>query len=80
MNQSNNSPDTRRRNFLGGAGMIAAAVTASAVSKVALAAIPEPMMQTKPDTMPPLVPQTGSPYNPVVTLNRRAWGLAVVAP
>jgi hypothetical protein len=53
--------------------MIAAAVTATAVSKVALAAIPEPMMQTKPDTMPPLIPQTGRPYNPVVTLN--GWTL-----
>ena len=53
--------------------MIAAAVTAASVSKVALAAIPEPMMQTKPDTMPPLVPQTGRPYNPVVTLN--GWTL-----
>jgi hypothetical protein len=53
-----------RRTFLGGAGMIAAAVTAASVSKVALAAIPEPMMQTKPDTMPPLIPQTGRPYNP----------------
>ena len=53
--------------------MIAAAVTAASVSKVALAAIPEPMLQTKPDTMPPLVPQTGRPYNPVVTLN--GWTL-----
>lgn len=53
--------------------MIAAAVTATSVSKVALAAIPEPVMQTKPDTMPPLVPQTGRPYNPVVTLN--SWTL-----
>jgi manganese oxidase len=67
------STSPTRRNFLGGAGMIAAAVTATAVSKVALAAIPEPMMQTKPDTMPPLVPQTGRPYNPVVTLN--GWTL-----
>ena len=53
--------------------MIAAAVTAASVSKVALAAIPEPMLQTKPDTMPPLIPQTGRPYNPVVTLN--GWTL-----
>ena len=53
--------------------MIATAVAAASVSKVALAAIPEPMMQTKPDTMPPLVPQTGRPYNPVVTLN--GWTL-----
>ena len=73
MNQNINQPTSSRRNFLGGAGMIAAAVTAASVSKVALAAIPEPMMQTKPDTMPPLVPQTGRPYNPVVTLN--GWTL-----
>ena len=73
MNQNIKKPSSSRRNFLGGAGVIAAAVTAASVSKVALAAIPEPVMQTKPDTMPPLVPQTGRPYNPVVTLN--GWTL-----
>ena len=73
MNQNINKPLSSRRNFLGGAGMIATAVAAASVSKVALAAIPEPMMQTKPDTMPPLVPPTGRPYNPVVTLN--GWTL-----
>ena len=73
MNQNINKLSSSRRNFLGGAGVIAAAVTAASVSKVALAAIPEPVMQTKPDTMPPLVPQTGRPYNPVVTLN--GWTL-----
>jgi hypothetical protein len=62
-----------RRNFLNGAGVAAAAVTATAVSKVAMAALPEPVIQTKPDTMPPLVPGTGRPYNPVVTLN--GWTL-----
>jgi hypothetical protein len=36
-------------------------------------ALPEPVIQTKPDTMPPLVPNTGRPYNPVVTLN--GWTL-----
>lgn len=61
-----------RRNFLGGAG-IAAAVGAGAVSRVAMAALPEPVIQTKPDTMPPLVPPDGRPYNPVVTLN--GWTL-----
>ena len=49
------------------------AVAASAVSKVAMAALPEPMLMTKPDTAPPLVPQDGRPYNPVVTLN--GWTL-----
>ena len=62
-----------RRNFLGSAGAVTAAVTATAVSKVAMAALPEPVIQTKPDTMPPLVPETGRPYNPVVTLN--GWTL-----
>jgi len=62
-----------RRNFLGGAGAVTAAVSAAAVSKVAMAALPEPVIQTKPDTMPPLVPNTGRPYNPVVTLN--GWTL-----
>lgn len=58
-----------RRHFLGGAGAIAAAVSAATVSRVAMAALPEPVLQDKPDTMPPLVPNTGRPYNPVVTLN-----------
>ena len=59
-----------RRGFLFGA---AGAVSAAAVSKVALAALPEPSVQTKAQTMPPLVPTTGRPYNPVVTLN--GWTL-----
>ena len=62
-----------RRHFLGGAGAIAAAVSAATVSRVAMAALPEPVLQDKPDTMPPLVPNTGRPYNPVVTLN--GWTL-----
>ncbi len=62
-----------RRNFLSGAGAITAAASAAAVSKVAMAALPEPVLQSKPDTMPPLVPPTGRPYNPVVTLN--GWTL-----
>jgi manganese oxidase len=62
---------TPRRNFLlGSAGV---AVAAASVSKVAMAALPEPVMQTTADTMAPLVPNTGRPYNPVVTLN--GWTL-----
>ncbi|MFP5397703.1 MAG: twin-arginine translocation signal domain-containing protein, partial [Gammaproteobacteria bacterium] len=38
-----------RRSFIGGAGVAAAAVTATAVGKVAMAALPEPVVQTKPD-------------------------------
>jgi FtsP/CotA-like multicopper oxidase with cupredoxin domain len=60
---------TDRRRFLTGFGAIAGAVSAASVSKVAMAALPEPVIQTKPDTAPPLIPNTGRPYNPVVTLN-----------
>jgi FtsP/CotA-like multicopper oxidase with cupredoxin domain len=65
-----------RRDFFktaGLAGIAGGAIAASAVSKVAMAALPEPVLQTKPDTMPPWVPNTGRPYNPVVTLN--GWTL-----
>jgi manganese oxidase len=64
---------TTRRSFLAGAGIAGAAVAAASVSRVALAALPEPVIRTKPDTMPPLVPASGRPYNPVVTLN--GWTL-----
>ncbi len=49
------------------------AVAAASVNRVALAALPEPVLQTLPGTMPPLQPATGRPYNPVVTLN--GWTL-----
>ena len=61
-----------RRNFLKTAG-IASAVATAAVSRVAMSALPEPVIQTKPTTMPPLVPNTGRPYNAVVTPN--GWTL-----
>jgi len=38
-----------------------------------MAALPEPVIQQSADTMDPLVPNTGRPYNPVVTLN--GWTL-----
>ena len=62
-----------RRNFLGAAGVITGAFAAASVSKVTLAALPEPVQQTRPDTMAPLAPPNGRPYNPVVTLN--GWTL-----
>jgi len=64
---------TSRRNFFQAAGLAGGAIAAAAVSRVAMAALPEPVIQTKPDTMAPLVPNTGRPYNPVVTLN--GWTL-----
>jgi FtsP/CotA-like multicopper oxidase with cupredoxin domain len=65
--------NTRRRNFLGGAGAIGGAVAAASVARVAMAALPEPAMQSGPETRPPLVPPNGRPYDPVVTLN--GWTL-----
>ncbi|MFZ6875579.1 multicopper oxidase family protein [Undibacterium sp. Di27W] len=62
-----------RRDFFKLAGIAGGALAASAVSKVALAALPEAVTQASPDTMPPLLPQNGRPYNPVVTLN--GWTL-----
>jgi len=66
--------DNNRRNFLArGAGAITGALAAATVGKAAMAALPEPVLQTRPDTMPPLAPPHGRPYNPVVTLN--GWTL-----
>src|SRR5437763_10861035 len=64
---------SNRRNFLLGSASTGVAMAAASVSKVAMAALPEPVLQTSPDTMPPWVPSTGRPYNPVVTLN--GWTL-----
>ena len=58
---------TDRRHFLTGA--LAAGVAASAVSRAAMAALPEPVIQTGPETVPPPAPATGRPFQPVVTLN-----------
>jgi FtsP/CotA-like multicopper oxidase with cupredoxin domain len=64
---------TSRRDFFRSAGIAGAAVAATTVSRVALAAIPEPVVETTADTRGPLVPPTGRPYNPVATLN--GWTL-----
>ena len=62
-----------RRQFFKLAGLTGGAVAAASVSRVAMAALPEPVIQTQPDTMPPWVPPNGRPYQPVVTLN--GWTL-----
>ena len=59
-----------RRNFFAGT---VASVAGLAVARSALAGLPEPVIQTSTNTAPPLVPNTGRPYNPVVTLN--GWTL-----
>ena len=64
---------TSRRDFFKFAGIAGGAIATSAVSQVAMAALPEPVIQTSPNTMAPLVPSSGRPYNPVVTLN--GWTL-----
>ena len=62
-----------RRKFFSALGIAGGAVAAASVSRVAMAALPEPVIQTSADTMPPLVPKDGRPYNPVATLN--GWTL-----
>lgn len=64
------NPIHSRRQFFAGA---AASVAGLAVARSALAGLPEPVIQTSVSTAPPLVPNTGRPYNPVVTLN--GWTL-----
>jgi FtsP/CotA-like multicopper oxidase with cupredoxin domain len=59
-----------RRDFFKLAG---AGIAASTVSKVAMAALPEIVYADQANTQAPLQPNTGRPYNPVVTLN--GWSL-----
>ena len=59
-----------RRQFFAGA---AASVAGLAVARSAMAALPEPVLHSSAATSAPLVPSTGRPYNPVVTLN--SWTL-----
>ncbi len=58
-----------RRKFLGGV----AALSAAAVSQAAMGALPEAPTAPAPTTAPPLMPSSGRPYQPVVTLN--GWTL-----
>ncbi len=62
---------TNRRSFFKAAGAVA--LGASAVSRVAAASLPEAVIQTSAQTLPPPSPPNGRPYNPVVTLN--GWSL-----
>jgi len=64
---------SNRRRFLSGGSAIAVAVGAASVSRVALASLPEPVLQTRVETQPPLQPPNGRPYRPVTTLN--GWTL-----
>ena len=61
---------TNRRHFLRtSAGLLGAAM----VSRAGAASLPEAPTRESPAMAPPLVPSTGRPYNPVVTLN--GWSL-----
>ncbi len=62
---------TNRRDFL--RGTAAAVVGAGLLTPLQAHAIPEAKIQRSPATQPPLVPASGRPYNPVVTLN--GWTL-----
>jgi len=68
-----NLPNLNRRGFFKLAGLGLAGIAASSVSKVAMAAIPEIVTAEAANTQAPLHPNTGMPYNPVVTLN--GWSL-----
>lgn len=68
-----NLPNLNRRGFFKLAGLGLAGLAASSVSKVAMAAIPEIVSVEAANTQAPLHPNTGRPYNPVVTLN--GWSL-----
>jgi manganese oxidase len=61
---------TTRRVFLGASGAL---LGAAMVGRAAQGAVPEAPTQNKSETQPPLMPATGRPYNPVVTLN--GWSL-----
>jgi FtsP/CotA-like multicopper oxidase with cupredoxin domain len=61
---------TSRRNFLAGAGAL---LGASAVGRAAMGAVPEAPVAPGATMAPPLHPNAGRPYNPVVTLN--GWTL-----
>jgi FtsP/CotA-like multicopper oxidase with cupredoxin domain len=67
------SPKLNRRDFFKLAGAAGAGIALSSVSNVAMAALPEIVSSEKADTHAPLHPDTGRPYNPVVTLN--GWSL-----
>jgi len=62
-----------RREFLKKLSIAGGAASAASVSSFSMAALPEPVIQEGPETMEPLVPVTGRPYNPVVTPN--GWTL-----
>jgi manganese oxidase len=62
---------TSRRHFLHSAAV--GVLGAAAVSRVGAASLPEAATQTSAATQPPLLPGSGRPYNPVVTLN--GWSL-----
>jgi len=62
-----------RRRFLLGAGIAGAAVSSTLVGKHFLNQLPEIISQNSANTNEPLVPNSGLPYNPVVTLN--GWTL-----
>jgi FtsP/CotA-like multicopper oxidase with cupredoxin domain len=55
------------------AGMVGGAAVAGSVSRVAMAALPEPVIEQTAQTRPPLQPSSGRPYRPVTTLN--GWTL-----
>jgi hypothetical protein len=69
LHKHEDSSMTSRRDFLKGAGIAGGAAAVSSVSSFSMAALPELVIQEGPETMDPLIPTTGRPYNPVITPN-----------
>jgi FtsP/CotA-like multicopper oxidase with cupredoxin domain len=67
---SETSMNSRRRFIQRSAGVL---LGAAVVNRAAQGAVPEAPLQAKPETQPPLVPSSGRPYKPVITLN--GWSL-----
>lgn len=65
--------DLFRMAGMAGGALAGATVAGSSVARGALAALPEPVIETSANTRPPLAPSAGRPYKPVVTLN--GWTL-----
>ena len=62
-----------RRDFFQALSIAGGAVAVSAVTKSALAGLPEPVLQSSAETMGQLFDDSDQSYNPVVTLN--GWTL-----
>ena len=62
-----------RRDFVKMSALAGTTIVGSTVATSSLARLPDPVIQTSPDTASPIKTDENSSYNPVVTLN--GWTL-----